>query len=124
LNIYDSENAKIGFVYLKMGYAEEGEKLLEKFQLYAENDHSIYKHSSLALYYAYKGDSEKAIEHLQLFSKESNYFYWTALFMPIEPLFGDIKDSPQFKETIGVINTKFQKWHEQVNASLKAKNLI
>ena len=76
MNIYYSENAKIGFVYSKIGFIDEGKNLLEDFREYAENDLSIYKHSSLALYYSFKGDSEKAIEHLKLFSKESIYFYF------------------------------------------------
>ena len=98
LNIYDSENAKIGFVFNKMGFKAEGDSLLERFKIYAENDDSVYKHSSLALYYSNQGEKEKAIEHLKQFSEQSNYFYWTVLFTPIEPIFDNLKNDPEFLE--------------------------
>lgn len=124
LNIYYSENAKIGFVYSKMGFGEEGEKLMEEFRNYAENDHSIYKHSSLALFYSYEGEIEKAIEHLKLFSKENHYFYWTVLFMPIEPMFDNIIQLPEFKSATIQIEDNFQSWHQEIANSLQQKGLI
>jgi TolB-like protein/AraC-like DNA-binding protein len=124
LNIYNSENIKIGYVFIKEGNFEEGQKLIDEFREYAENDQSIYKHSSLAAYYSYRGETRKALEHLGLFSKEKNYFYWTVLFLPIEPLFDNINKLPEFKKTVNEIDIKFQKWHRQVAASLKAKGLI
>jgi len=124
LNIYYSENAKIAYVYSKMGFADEGEKLLEEFRNYAENDPSIYKHSNLALYYAYKGENKKAIDQLLLFSNESNYFYWSVLFMPIEPLFDNLKDLSEFKKAISEIETNFANWHRQLETTLHKKNLL
>ena len=75
LDIYGSGDAKIGFVYKEMRYAEEGDELLERFRIYAENDVSIYKHANLALYYSSQNDYEKALDHLRQFSEQSNYFY-------------------------------------------------
>ena len=124
LHIYNSENIKIGYVFKKAGDVERGEELIEEFRDYAENDESIYSHSSLALYYSYKGEDDQAIEHLKLFSKESGYFYWAVLFMPIEPLFDNINDLPEFKQAMNEININFQKWHRQIEASLKDKGLI
>ena len=68
-----------------------------EFKEYADNDQSIYKHLSLAAYYSYRNETEKAIEHLGLFSEEDNYFYWITIFIPIEPMFDNIKDLPEFK---------------------------
>ena len=124
LNIYNSEDAKIGFVFNKMGHIEEGNKYLEKFKEYADNDQSIYKHSSLAIYYSYIGEKEKAIEQLRLFSKQNHYFYWSVLFMPLEPLMDNVTSLPEFKTTFGKIETKFNNWHKQIEKSLEAKDLI
>jgi len=124
LNIYNSENAKIGFVFSKMGFTEEGEKLLEEFKEYAENDQSIYKHSNLALYYSEEGEKQKALEHLKIFSEQRNYFYWTVLFIPIEPLLDNIEGTPEFKEIVDELDLKFQKWHRQIDVSLRGKGLI
>jgi len=124
LDIYASENIKIGYTFIKEGNVGEGGKLIEEFKVYAENDQSIYKNSSLALYYSYKGETEKAIEHLRLFSKERGYFYWAVLFMPIEPLFDNIKEMPEFKQALNEIDIDFKRWHRKIEASLKAKELI
>ena len=124
LDIYRGENAIIGFVLSKIGLTEESEKYFKEYKDYAENDQSIYKHLSLAAYYSYRDETEKAIEHLGLFSEEDNYFYWITIFIPIEPMFDNIKDLPEFKEIMNDIDTKFWKYHEQIKASLKEKGLI
>ncbi len=124
LDIYESENSKIGYVYSKMGFVDEGNELLERFKTYAENDMSVYRHSGLAAYYSIKGQSEKALEHLELFSKESNYFYWVILFMPIEPLFDNIKETPEFDEIAKTMEINFQNWHEKIEKSLQQKDLL
>ena len=69
LDIYRSENAKIGLVLAEMGLSKESEELFNHYKEYAENDKSIYKHFSLAVYYSYQGDTKKAIEHMKLFSQ-------------------------------------------------------
>ncbi len=124
LNMYNSEDAKIGFVYSQMGLKEESKKFLEKFKQYAENDQSIYKNSSLAIYYSNNGQAEKALKHLQQFSNQNHYFYWSVLFLPIEPLLDNIVDLPEFKTTFKKIETKFNNWHNQIESSLKSKGLI
>ena len=55
---------------------------------------------------------------------ERGYFYWAVLFMPIEPLFDNINELPEFKEALNEIEINFQKWHRQIEASLKDKGLI
>ena len=124
LNIYNSENAKIGFVFSKMGFTEEGEKLFADFREYANNDNSVYKHSGLALYYSQKGEIQKALEHLKIFSGQHNYFYWAVLFTPIEPIFDNIRGTPEFIEIVDELDLNFQKWHEQIDVSLRGKGLI
>ena len=124
LDIYRGENAKIGVVLSKVGLINESEKYFKDFKEYAENDKSIYKHLSLAVYYSYKGDTEKAIEHLKLFSQEDNYFYWIIIFLKIDPLIHNIKDLPEFKKIINDIETKFWNSHKQIKDSLEGKELL
>jgi transcriptional accessory protein Tex/SPT6 len=61
LDIYRSENAKIGVVLSKMGLTAESEKYFNDYLDYAENDNSICKHLSLAVYFSFKGDTENAL---------------------------------------------------------------
>jgi len=124
LNIYSHENAKIGFVYSEIGLIEESEKLFQSYKEYAENNQSIYKHLSLAMYYSYKGETKDALEHLELFSHEDNYFYWIILFLEIDPLVDNIKDLPEFKKIVKDIKSKFWKNHKRIKSSLIEKELL
>ncbi len=124
LDIYRGEDAKIAVVLSRMGLAEESEKYLLNFKEYAENDKSIYKDLSLAAYYSYKGDTEKAIERMKLFSQQDNYHYWIILFLEIDPLMDNIKDLPEFKKLFNDLEIKFWNSHNQFKASLEEKGLI
>lgn len=124
LAIYTHENAKIGLVFAEMGHKEEAEKLFESYLEYAENDQSIYKHLSLAMYYSYMGKTKEALEHLKLFSQEDNYFYWILLFLETDPLVDNIKDHPEFRKIVKDLESKFWKNHKMIKASLEEKGLI
>ncbi|NLP56639.1 helix-turn-helix domain-containing protein [Lutibacter sp. B1] len=124
LDIYKHENSKIGYVYEQMGEKVKSQKLLNSYFEYAKNDESIYKHLSLAVYYAYKNDQKKSINHLKLFAKEDNFQYWVLLFFKLEPLVDNIKNVPEFKKIFNEIETKFWKNHEEIKNSLKEKDLL
>lgn len=124
LDVYNSENAKIGFVFSKMGYKEKAGQLFSEYKKYAENDQSIYKHLSLAAFFSYQGDEKRAIEHLRLFANEEHYWYWVVIFIPIDPLFDPLKDQSEFRKIMNNMKSKFWKYHEEMKISLKAKELI
>jgi TolB-like protein/AraC-like DNA-binding protein/Tfp pilus assembly protein PilF len=123
-DIYPAENAKIGVVLAKVGLNEKSEKYFEDYRTYAENDKSVYKHLSLAVYYSYYGNTKKAIEQLKLFSEQDYYHYWTILFLKIDPLIDPIKELPEFKSIFKDIETKFWDNHRKIKTSLKEKDLL
>ena len=124
LDVNRGEDAKIGVVLSKVGLTMESENYFSDYLEYAENDKSIYKHLSLAVYYSYKGDTEKAIEHMGLFSQQENYPYLYILFSEIDPLFDNVKDLPEFKKILSDIENKFWNSHKQIKASLEEKELL
>lgn len=124
LEIYNSENAKIAYVFDRVGEKELSEKYLKKFKSDADNMQSIYKHYNLAVYYSYKGETEKAIEHLKLFSEEDNFHFWTILFTPIEPLAENMKKHPDYKKVFSLLEKKFAQNHKRIEASLRTKGLL
>ncbi len=124
LDIYQAENAKIGYVLNEMGFMQESKSLFNQYKAYAENDHSIYKHLSLAMYYSYHGKKEKAIEHLEKFSQQENYHYWLILFLKIDPLTDNIKELPEYKQILIDIETQFWDNHKQVRAMLEEEELL
>jgi TolB-like protein/AraC-like DNA-binding protein/Tfp pilus assembly protein PilF len=124
LDIYRFENAKIGLVLEKMGQVEKSEKYFEDYKDYAENDRSIYKDLSLAVYYSYQGDTKKAIEHMKIFSQQDNYQIWVIIFLKMDPLVDKIKELPEFQALLKTIESKFWIKHKEIRASLEEKGLI
>ena len=124
LDIFQYENDKIGVVLSEMGLAEEAEKYLRVYQIYAENDKSVYKHLNLAMLHSYRGDTKKAIEHLTFFSEQSNYDYWVLIFVEMDPLVDNIKDLPEFKKILRNIENKFWDRHKGIKESLDKKELL
>lgn len=123
LDIFKHENLKIGFILSKMGLEEKSEEFIQSFKDYADNDRSLYKHLNLAVYYAYQGDAQKAIKHMNLFSKEDNYYYWVLL-LEMDPVIDPIKDLPEFKKVMGDIETKFWNTHKEIRMTLEEKELL
>ena len=103
---------------------KEAEKFLKDYKQYADEDTSIYKNLSLSMYYTSKGDSDKAIEHLKLFSEEDNYMIWVPLFLAIDPQIDSLKNIPEFKKVLKDIDAKFWKKHQQIKISLEEKGLL
>ncbi len=124
LSIYNSEDLKIAVVLDKLGLKEESDRYFTKYRDYAENNQSIYRNMNLATYYSYKGQTDKAIEHLDQFSKEDNYFYWVLVFTDIDPLMDNIKDLPEFKKIMKKIDKKFWDYHNRIKSTLEEKDLI
>ena len=124
MDIYQAENAKIGVVFSEMGKKEESEKYFAEFLDFAQNDQSIYQHLSLAAYYSYFGDTRRALDEMQLFSEESNYHYWIILFLRMDPLMDNIKQTSEFKKIFRNIETKFWNEHDQIKQSLEEKGLL
>ncbi len=124
LTIYREENGRIGFVFDKVGNKLESENYFQKFKSFAENDQSVYKDFYLSMYYSYRGEKENALEHLKLFSKQNNYYYWTILFMPIEPLFDNVRGTPEFQQILKDIEIRFWDNYNQLKTSLERKKLI
>ena len=124
IDAYPFEKAKIGLAFSEVGLKEESEKLFTDYLISAENDESIYRNLSLAVYYSYQNDIERAMKHLEEFSRQDNFHYWTILFLQQDPLIDNIKNLPEFKRIYKEMESKFWKNHQQLNKSLKAKRLI
>ncbi|HYQ59396.1 MAG TPA: helix-turn-helix domain-containing protein [Draconibacterium sp.] len=124
LDIYPSENGKIAVTFDKVGEQELSDKYFEQYKIYAENDPSIYSNLSLAFYFAYKGNEEKAIDCFKAFTQKDNYHYWTILFTPIDPLIDNLQKHPEYKKVFREIEAKFDTYHEQIQISLQEKGLL
>jgi tetratricopeptide (TPR) repeat protein len=124
LDVYQGENAKIAYVLKQKGFENDSENLFKDYLEYAENDETIYKHLSLAAYYSYKNDKQKAIEELEKFADDGSFHYWTIIFLEMDPLMDNIKDLPEFKRINRKIEKKFWDRYERIKKNLETKDLI
>lgn len=123
LDIYRYENGKIGVVFDKLGMKQKADELYEDYFEYIKTDQSIYQDLNYYAYYAYKGENEKALEHLRLFSEKDNYQFWLVLFDE-DPQTYALDSSPEAQRLWKKIRDKFWQNHEQLRKELEVKGLI
>lgn len=125
MDLYHGEKAKMGLILADMGRTEESRQYFSDYLEFAENDQSIYRDLSLAVYYSYMGDTGLAIKHMELFSEQEKYPYWYILFLGMDdPLFDNVSELPEFQKILQRIELKFWKYHKQIRDSLKQKDLL
>lgn len=124
LDIYLSEKSKIGYVFSEMGFREESDRLFKEYRIYAENDKSVYRNMSLAVYYSFHGNASRALEYMELFASQPNFFYWVLIFLPIDPILDNIRDLPEYRRIFSEMEENFWKNHEQIKDMLEAENLL
>jgi len=124
LSIFEHKNAEISFVFGKLGYTEESAHYLQQFKQLAEQDTSIYAHMNMGFYMAYQGETEKALEHFQLFAEEDNYMYWILLFLEMDPLLDGVKEHSEFIEAMDKMKQKFWEKHKEIRVTLEEKQLL
>ena len=125
LDLYQGEKAKIGLILSRLGKEEESRQYFREYLEFAEKDESVYKHLSLAAYYAWFGDTVKALEHMELFSTQEKYPYWYILFLGMDdPLFEKVADLPEFQKILSEIKVKFWLYHNEIRDSLKENGLL
>lgn len=123
LDIYKHESIHMAIVLYKTDHAKEADGLMEVYRQFAENDRSVYKNLVFAGYYANTGEKQKALDYMRRFTKEDNYQYWILL-MRSDPVFDPIKDDPEFKKLMAVIETKFWDTHKAIRLTLEEKGLL
>jgi len=125
MDLNHGEKARMALCASVLGKAEEAQILLREYLAYAENDQSIYKNLSLAVYYSYMGDTDRAIENMKLFSKQEKYPYWYILFLGMDDaLFDNVSELPAFQNIIKEIELKFWSYHKEIRDTLKKKGLL
>jgi hypothetical protein len=118
------EKAKMAVVYAEMGYMERSSALFKEYKSYADNDNSIYKPLSLAVFNAYHGEIETALEQLDLFAQQTSYQYLIIPFLSIDPLVDNIMELPEFYEIIGEMESRFLQKRKQIQKKLEKKGLL
>lgn len=123
LEVFEDSNLTIGVVYYKMGNTKEGERYIRKYLEFAEKGKTIYKNIHLAMYYAWKDDVPKAIEHLKLFAREDDFQYWVLL-LESDHIAEKLKNNEEFKKVMKEIADKFHANTKKIRKELEEEGLI
>jgi tetratricopeptide (TPR) repeat protein len=124
MDVYPQEDIKIAYTCMMLGKNEEAAKYLEVFKAFADQDNSVYKHMNLCAYYAATGNTDQAMLHLEQFSQQKQFHYWTVLFLPIDPVLSNLRDQRDYKKYFRKIESNFNEFHKQLEKSLSEKGLI
>ena len=124
MDVYAQEDIKIAYTCMMLGKDEEAAKFLEIFKAFADQGNSVYKEMNLCAYYATTGNIDEAMSHLEQFSQQKQFHYWTVLFFPIDPVLSKLKDQRDYKKYFRKIESNFSEFHEQLEKSLSEKGLI
>jgi len=124
LDIYQHENAKISWVYKKMGLDEQAARFFDTYVAYCEKDESIYKSASMAVKYVVEEEYDKAIEQYKIFATQNSYQYWVVLFNEKDPIFQALKSHPEYDGILQKIKDGFWENQTQLKKTLEDKGLI
>ena len=124
IDVYGGEDAKIAWVFSKVGKQQESDELIEKYRIFAESDRSIYRNLNLSVYYSLMGDTDRSIGYFSEFSRETRFNYLFIPFMKIDPLIDNIRDHPEFERLMDQLEDGFRKYHNEIRRKLKKENLI
>ncbi|MEZ5073113.1 MAG: helix-turn-helix domain-containing protein [Bacteroidales bacterium] len=123
LAIYLQENAKIAWVYERMGLHAEAEALFRAFAAYCDADQSMYRSANLAVKYAYEGNLDEALVQLRLFSELDHSTYWFLLLQD-EPLLAPLKSRPEFARITRRIHDRFWENQARLKKRLEGEGLL
>jgi len=124
LDVFKNENLRMAVVCAMKGEKQKAAELAKSFKDYVDNDKSIYRSLSLAVYNCYEGDYKKCIENMKLFAKEDNYQFWLILFLDKEPILDPLKENPEFKKVMKEIHARFWKTHDNLQITLQEKGVM
>ncbi len=123
LNIFLHENLTIAVAFREVGQIEEAERLVVEYKAFADESRTRYKQLHLAMYYVYRNDIEKALDHLNAFSNQDNFSALTLL-LPEDPLMENFKDHPEFKKIMKKIEDQFWIDHRGIKDRLGEKGVL
>jgi len=73
----------------------------------------------LASIYAFKGDREKALKNLTIYSKSTKCELWMLTHIKNDPFFETIRNEPEFRQIVSAMEDNYRVLHEHVGEWLK-----
>ncbi len=124
LNIYHHLDVVIADVYRRHNEPEKAAKMIDQFERFCENDHSMYQSVHQALFHVYHKEYEKANDYYEQFAEQGNFIFWLVRFWDTDPMMDEIKKTPRFQRTMKKIEAQFWKDHQETRSGLVEQGLI
>lgn len=124
LDIYQTEDLKIGFVLEQLGRKEEAKEYYQRYKEYFEQDESIYNDLMMSGYYSAIGDIDKAMNYLKAASDGEGYIYWLILMIDKDPIMLKMSGHSDFNKTIKKINDKFWAKNKEIRKKLEEEGVL
>ncbi|MBO6606093.1 helix-turn-helix domain-containing protein [Psychroserpens sp.] len=124
MDIFKNIDGEIAFVYAQMGKVRESQEFMVRFKEYVDNNPTVAKNVELAMYYSYIGETEKALDHFEIYANDEDVHYWSLLFLDREPLLDNIRTTPRFKEIFETMRSKFWQRHRRLKEEISPIELL
>jgi len=125
------DNHRIGWVFWQNGYKEEAEsffnemiKSSNKLKLERPVSRNYYTYYDLAGVYAFRGEKDKAYEHLRIFNQKQGMPKWMVILIKDDPMFDSIREEPEFQQIVHDVEAKYQAEHERVRKWMKENDML
>jgi len=123
---------RVGYVHSQNGNKEAAEYYFNEQMNYCKSSidlgrkyaQMLYAYYDLAVIFAFRNEKEKAYENLRIFNKKPIMSSWMVSLIKTDPLFGSIRNEPEFQQIIRVIEAKYQAEHERVKKWLEEKGML
>lgn len=123
---------RMALAYWENGLFEEAEYYFDQqihfnqkeSELGRLKDQLLYNYLALAAIQAFRGEKEKALENLKIFSAKKSMPIFDPAYIEHEPFFDKVKDDPEFQAIFQEIEAKYQACHERVGQWLEENDLL
>jgi tetratricopeptide (TPR) repeat protein len=123
---------RIALAYWENGLFEEAKYYFDQQELHMQKEKELgrlheqllYNYHDLAAIQALKGEKEKALENLKIFSAKQSIPYYVPAFIEIEPFFDKLRDDPEFQAIFQEIEAKHLACHERVRVWMEENDML
>ena len=123
---------RIAYAYWQVGEKDKAEYYFNRQIEYGLGEIDLGRRQAVAYFsyydlagtYAFRGDKTRAYENLRMFAQKENMPLWIINYLYHDPLFGSIRDEPEFQQILHEVETKYEAEHERVRQWLEENEMI
>lgn len=120
-----SDNVNYAYVLSVLGRRNAGIKYINELMEHLDSEiKGLEKIRRLAEIYAFRGETEAALEQMRIFLDQPNYKYQFIREFRDNPLYDNMRHLPGYRKILTDMETKFWSDHERIKADLKEKGLL